>query len=182
MSKITHGLSHTRIYNIWRNMIFRCYNPKCPTYNYYGGKGIIIYDEWRNNFKSFYDWSMSNGYTDELSIDRINSDLSYEPSNCRWATDLEQANNRCNNTLITFNGQTLTKAQWARKMEISFQRLEYNLEQNNGVIDDNIFKKPRKHTTITHNGVTKTIKEWSAETGISCQLLRYRLKNNKQIF
>lgn len=92
----THNMSNTRIYKIHRGMKGRCYNKAYPKYKNYGGRGIIICDEWLgdNGFINFYNWSMANGYSDELSIDRINNDGNYEPSNCRWATPKEQANNK----------------------------------------------------------------------------------------
>jgi len=90
----THGLSKTRLHKTWRGIIQRCNNKKNTRFKYYGGRGIIICDEWLNNFKSFYDWSIKNGYSDDLTIDRINNDGNYEPGNCRWITMLEQCHNR----------------------------------------------------------------------------------------
>ena len=92
----THGLKYTRLYRIWRGIKSRTLNPKYNQYNYYGGRGITICDEWKNDFMSFHDWAMSNGYEENkgLSIDRIDNDGNYEPSNCRWTTQTIQTRNQ----------------------------------------------------------------------------------------
>lgn len=84
-----HGLSKTRLYSIFQNMKQRCYNENDRKYKYYGGKNIKICQEWLDDFKAFYDWSMAHGYSDELTIDRIDSDKDYCPENCRWVTLIE---------------------------------------------------------------------------------------------
>lgn len=94
-----HGLGNTRIYRVWAGMIQRCENPKNISYKFYGAKGIKVCKEWRNSFPEFYAWSMTHGYTDELTIDRLNSDKDYCPENCRWATYLQQAETKKVNML-----------------------------------------------------------------------------------
>ena len=90
----THGLKSTRLYSIWADIKTRILNPKNKRYSDYGGRGIDICEEWKNDFMSFYDWAMLNGYSDELSIDRIDNNGNYEPSNCRWVGDTIQARNK----------------------------------------------------------------------------------------
>ncbi len=89
-----HGQSNTRLYRIWVEMRNRCYLKSDTNFSKYGARGITVCDEWRNDFKAFYDWSMVNGYSDELTIDRIDGKGNYEPTNCRWATYKEQNLNR----------------------------------------------------------------------------------------
>ena len=90
----SHRLSNTRLYNIWKAMKQRCYYPKHKDYHNYGARGIVVCDEWRDDFKAFYDWALSHGYREDLTIDRIEVDGNYEPSNCRWATWRDQRLNQ----------------------------------------------------------------------------------------
>lgn len=118
-----HGKSDSRIYNIWCGMKQRCYDTNCNTYSNYGGRGITICDEWKNDFKSFYDWSMGNGYREDLTIDRINVNGNYEPNNCRWCTALEQSNNRRSNHLVIYKGVEMTVKQLSELCNMKYHTL-----------------------------------------------------------
>lgn len=96
-----HCKRKTRLYGIWQSMKTRCNNKNHKYFKNYGGKGINVCKEWTDDFQAFYDWAMSNGYADGLSIDRIDSKGNYEPSNCRWATPMEQTRNRSNTKRFT---------------------------------------------------------------------------------
>lgn len=109
----THGMSKTRLYHIWSDMKGRCYRTHNKNYGLYGGKGIRVCDEWKNNFQAFCNWALANGYSENLTIDRIDSNKNYEPNNCRWATQREQCNNISRNHLLTYKGETKTMSEWA---------------------------------------------------------------------
>lgn len=111
---LIHGMSYTRLHRTWDGMKARCFNSNHHKYKDYGGRGITVCDEWRNSFEAFRDWAISNGYSETLTIDRIDVDGNYCPENCRWATAEVQMNNMRTNKLLTFNGETHTQEQWAR--------------------------------------------------------------------
>lgn len=110
-----------RLYSIWRKINQRCFDKTCEAYSNYGGRGITICKEWQNlgGFYSFVIWALNNGYNPELTIDRINNNGNYEPYNCRWATKLEQANNKRKNRFLTAFGETDTMSNMARKYDVN---------------------------------------------------------------
>ena len=128
------GRSNSRIYNTWLHMKGRCYRKTDDHYKHYGEKGITMCDEWKNDFKAFHDWSMSNGYADNLTIDRINNDGNYEPSNCRWVTMKEQCNNRTSNVILTINGESHNIQGWSEITGIKYHTIYARMKRGlNGV-------------------------------------------------
>ncbi len=118
MAKTIRGMSHSRLYQIWNSMKQRCSNPKAISFPRYGGRGVAVCAEWENSFEAFRDWAMSNGYSDELTIDRIDNDGNYCPENCRWVTNKEQQNHTSYNRLITYGEETYNITQWAEILNI----------------------------------------------------------------
>ena len=110
--------ANRRLKRIYYYMKERCYNPSSQNYKNYGNRGIEICSEWKNDFKAFYEWSMANGYKEGLSIDRINVNGNYEPSNCRWVTMKEQCNNKRTNHFITYKNETHTLTEWSEILNI----------------------------------------------------------------
>lgn len=128
---LKHGLTKHPLYHKWSGMIQRCTNPNSDNYSRYGGRGITVCDEWLNDFKSFYDWSIQNGYKDGLTIDRIDNEKGYAPDNCRWITKKEQYSNLRRNHNITYNGVTHTLSEWARVLNINRETLRYRVNHGN---------------------------------------------------
>lgn len=118
--KTTHGMSRTRLDKIYRAMKERCYNPNHKMYKYYGGKNIKICEEWLNDIENFFNWAKNNGYSDKLTIDRIDSNKDYSPDNCRWITMAEQNKNKSNNIWITYNGETKLLVDWCKLLNLNY--------------------------------------------------------------
>lgn len=116
-----YGFSHTQLDNLYKSMYSRCYKPSNARYLNYGGRGIRICDEWLNDKQSFFKWALSNGFKDghsrsECTLDRIDVNKGYSPTNCRFVTMQEQENNKTNNRRLTVDGETHTQAEWGRKL------------------------------------------------------------------
>ena len=123
------GRKGTRLYSIYRGMTTRCYNSNTPNYKRYGARGITMCDEWKDNFQTFYDWAMSHGYSDELTIDRIDNNGNYEPSNCRWITVKEQNRNKRNVKFITYGGKTQTIPEWTKELHLGKETIRERLKR-----------------------------------------------------
>ena len=123
-TKRTHGMTNTRLHNIWKNMKSRCTYERHEDFDLYGGRGITVCDEWLNSFDAFESWANNNGYSDGLSIDRCDVNGNYEPGNCRWITQKAQCNNTRRNINIEFNGETHTMKEWAEILGIKYGTLQ----------------------------------------------------------
>ncbi len=117
-NRTTHGMKHSKIYSVWCGMKTRCLNPNALSYKHYGGRGVLICNEWLD-FENFYDdmGECPEGHT----LDRIDNNGNYELNNCRWATKEQQDSNKQNSRFVTYKGITKTIAQWERL---------YNMPQN----------------------------------------------------
>ncbi|MBQ2055435.1 MAG: hypothetical protein II489_03965 [Bacteroidaceae bacterium] len=122
----------------------RCYNPNNKFYAYYGVRGISICDEWLNDFTSFRDWAVSAGYDETLTIDRIDSDGNYEPSNCRWISRKAQVNNRRSNRFYEINGERKTIAEWCEIYNVPHERTRRRVVNDGWDILDALTTPPLK--------------------------------------
>ncbi len=137
----------SKLYIIWIGMKQRCNNPNNTNYKNYGAKGIRVCKEWDKSFDNFYNWALSIGYKEnkniKLTIDRIDNTKGYYPSNCRFLTLKEQQNNRTNNHLITYKGETHTVSQWSKILNINVQTLFTRIGKNLSI--EEIFSNKKLH-------------------------------------
>lgn len=110
-----HGESKTRLYRIWKGMRARCHNPKNPSFKDYGGRGIRVCDAWQK-YNAFKQWAISSGYAENLTIERIDVDGMYEPSNCKWIPRPEQGKNTRRSHYIQYGGRTMSLAEWSKEL------------------------------------------------------------------
>lgn len=118
---LKHGMAKKRLWKIWTGIRDRCNNPNNSSYHYYGGRGISVCDEW-NDFEKFMIWSISNGYDDTLTIDRIDTNGNYEPSNCKWSTRMEQTRNRNITKKVTYGDKKIPVSEVAEIEGITYQK------------------------------------------------------------
>lgn len=137
----THKMSNTRIYHIWQGMKKRCYDIHSPCYYRYGGRGITVCDEWKNNFLAFYEWAIANGYSDDLTIDRIDNEKGYYPENCRWADNETQCRNRRTNIKITIGNATKTLTEWCEIFELDDKKIRARYNKHGFISIDELFNQ-----------------------------------------
>lgn len=140
---ITHGKTNTRLFNIWQSMKIRCFVKTEKVYQNYGARGITVCNEWKDDFMSFYNWAINNGYKKDLSIDRIDNNGNYEPNNCRWVDAKVQARNTRQNINITYNGKTQCISAWAEELNIKKEILYWRFKKNWNI--EKIFTTPIRH-------------------------------------
>lgn len=153
---IKHGLRHTRLYGVWLNIKRRCYLETKPDYERYGGRGIKMCDDWKNDFASFYEWAYKNGYDEnasymECTLDRINTDKDYSPDNCRWVSNKVQQNNKRNNIILSYKGETKTLSIWAEELDLPYKTLYSRLKYRKWSVEE-AFERP-----IGNNGGTRRV-------------------------
>jgi hypothetical protein len=124
----------------------RCTNPKTKRFKSYGGRGITVCDEWRNSFKTFYEWAMANGYSDNLTIDRIDVNGNYCPGNCRWITCAEQNSNKSDNVILEAHGQKHTVSEWAKITGINMDTIYSRLRRGYSATD--ALKEVKKYERV----------------------------------
>ena len=134
---LSHGGRKTKLYKKWCSMKARCYYPVFDHYDRYGGRGIAVCEEWRENFAAFREWALANGYQDGLELDRIDNNGNYEPSNCRWTSREEQVRNRSNTLFATLNGVTKPFAVWCEEYDVNYKTAHAKLRR--GIPVENIF-------------------------------------------
>lgn len=172
-----------RLIVIRHSMYCRCHYPTTHGYERYGGRGIKICKEWINNPDSFYDWAINNGYKKGLTLDRIDVNGNYEPSNCRWVTKQEQSCNMRTNRKIKYKGETKTLSQWSREYNINIVTLSDRLKS--GMTIEEALNKPVIKSGgklfYTINNETKLLSEWCKKCNINYQTVWKKLKKGYSI-
>ena len=159
------------LYGGWNGMKQRGCNPNNNKFKTYGARGISVCSEWKNNFWDFYNWANNHGYEKGLTLDRINVNGNYEPSNCRWVNQKTQQNNRRNNHII--NGKTI--AEWADKSKFSYTTIRKRV--NEGMSPKKALETPDRHyVNVTIDGETKNLTQWEKIYGVPMKTASSRIK------
>lgn len=168
-----HGKKHTRLYDIYILIKQRTVNPKATSYENYGGRGVEMCEEWANSFTAFYERSMKNGYRNDLTIDRIDVNGNYEPSNCRWVDKKLQANNKRNNRVVEISGVKHTLQEWSEISGINRKTISDRLKAGYDPLRA-ITEQP--YNKILYAGKFYTRKELAEMHGINYSTLKSRLE------
>ena len=166
----THGESNTRLYKAWRNMKNRCLNSKSKDYPDYGGRGIKVCANWINSYESFRDWAVSHGYSEELSIDRIDVNGDYCPENCRWATQEQQSRNTRKNIHVEIDGFSGCLLDYCELHGLNYHtvisRLNLGWPLEEAIKRSERTNYRKKEIMLTYQGKTMNATAWCKELGI----------------
>lgn len=175
---IKHGMHKSPVYAVWIQAKQRCSKATHPSYKSYGGRGITMCEEWRNDFLSFYRdmGPCPEGFT----LERRNVNGNYEPANCYWADTATQARNKRRTIWITHNGETLCLMDWAKRTGISYRTISERHKRGQPLFEARI-GRPSK-VMITHDGITLTLKQWADRLDIPFQTLRLRYRKGTPLF
>ena len=179
----THGLSRTRLYYVWRDIKNRCYRRSMPVYKWYGGRGIRMCDEWKNDASAFISWCKANGYEDGLQINRIDNNKGYSPDNCRLVKRKVNLRNTSANVRIQFDGMNLTVIEWSEVLGISanciYQRLNAGWDIATALltpVNKNLSRNHREDRRITYRGETHTLSKWAQIKGLNWWTVQNRVR------
>ena len=176
ISNITHGMSYTRVFRIWADIQQRCDNSNNKAYKYYGARGIVVCDEWKT-FEGFWKWAQLSGYADDLTIERIDVNGNYEPSNCKWIPFSKQARNTRRNRMITYNGENLPMVEWGERLGMGGSAIKSRIDR--GYTEEEAVSipqmKPQALRYIEYKGKNQTVAKWSKELNISSATIRRRI-------
>jgi len=172
-STIKHGLSESIEFSTWTDIQTRCYNKRSASYNNYGGRGITVCNKWRASFSSFLR-DMGRRPSKHHSIDRINNNGNYEPDNCRWATRIEQANNRRTNRTVKIDGNKKSIMEIASNAGLPYATVWQRIKS--GKVGSELYNKSKLDGCIVFKGVRDTFAGWSRRTGIKKSTIAMRIR------
>lgn len=156
LTKVKNPVANERLFHIWQGIKTRCFNPNAKEYKDYGGRGITLFSAWINDYKAFREWAYSNGYSDELTIDRINNNSGYYPENCRWITLTEQQSNKRNNVFVNYNDEKITLAELSRRTNIGLTSLHQRYHA--GDRGERLWRKTYKELEKDYKGLEQDYK------------------------
>ena len=169
-----HKLSRTKIHDTWLNIKSRCHRKTATGYHIYGGRGITVCDEWMNSFQTFLK-DMGMPPSNKHTIERIDVNKGYSPSNCKWATMKEQSVNKRNNHFITYNGETKTISEWGIVYGIPYNTIIERLNRGWSITKAFTTRPNGGCTHLIYKGQKKTLTEWSEIYNIKMATLYYRI-------
>lgn len=172
-----HGMTGTRLHNIWCDIHKRCNNKNSPRYKDYGGRGIVFCEEWKE-FMPFHTWAMANGYRDDLTIERKDNDGNYSPENCTWITRIDQAKNKRETRYVEIDGESLTLRELSKKVNIPYVLL--NKRWWKGDRGQRLIRPIDSPPLVEYEGKTQTLREWAEEKHINLFTFYHRYRRGER--